>query len=140
MGLQWLGLASLGENSWICSLSSMFVFGPTILRNFLLWLIPQSLECNHLGHHTLNTFYRKLKWSMHRAWLGIWPTKDWNNRPINDSKAGTSLMGGYFLCIWALVQDLDHMTNVTNYLIPRAALLVDCAQWILLTCPGSISR
>ena len=98
------------------------------------------------GHHTLNTFYRKLIWSFEALWHGEEPTKDWRGMPINGVKKGTKLMGGFFMCVWALICDLDHcykcyaMPNSTSN-HPCGLCPVDAADlpWLSFSPNGFVS-
>lgn len=92
----------------IFSLSSMLVYSCPIVHNLLIFLLFQGLQCVRDGHHTLNVFYRKLVWSFDILWEGKVPGLDWNNKPCNPNTAGDDLLGGSFMCIWALICDLDH--------------------------------
>ena len=106
------------------SLSSLLAFGPTILRNYLIFAVHQALQTTAEGSHTLKVFFRKLAWSLYWAYLGKWPTEDWNKQPINSAKAGTDLMGGFFMTVWLLASDGDHNSKV--YGLPNSNRLDPC--------------
>ena len=90
----------------------MLVFsGPTLLRNYCLWMCHQTLQCTAAGHHTMNTFFRILAWSLNALYEGEWPTHDWNGEPLVGGRRG-ELCGGYFLVLWALTSDNEHNTKV----------------------------
>lgn len=90
----------------------MLVFsGPTLLRNYCLWMCHQTLQCTAAGHHTMNTFFRILAWSLNALWTGEWPTHDWNGEPLVGGRRGY-LMGGYFMVLWALTSDNEHNAKV----------------------------
>ena len=60
--------------------------------------------------------WRRLLWSLWFAYLGIWPTVDHMKNAYvpgtpEADKAGTPLAGGYFLLIWNIKSDLDHLTK-----------------------------
>ena len=92
----------------IFSLTSMLVCCPTIMQHLLAFMIFQHLESWTDGHHTLRTFYRKLIWSFQCLWEGKKPTKDWMGNAMVYAGAGDDLMGGHFMCLWALICDLEH--------------------------------
>ena len=68
----------------------------------------QNLQAVESGHHTLNTFYRRLIWSFQALWEGEEPTTDWRGKPIPGAAPGKQLMDGFYMCLWALICDLDH--------------------------------
>ena len=60
----------------------------------------------------------KLIWSLYRLDLGIWPTKDeWGNDlkpgdPDYTDLAGTDLADGWFMPMWKIIGDIEHMFKV----------------------------
>ena len=42
------------------SVSSMLVFEDSMMCNFLIWIVHQSLICSIREHHTMNTFWKKV--------------------------------------------------------------------------------
>ena len=90
----------------VFSVSSMLVFGSSMLHNFMVWMVHQSLICSVAAHHTMNEFWRHLKWSLEALAIGRWPTHDVTGRRINSPQAGTVLMGGFCAYLWACVGDL----------------------------------
>ena len=71
-------------------------------------MLFQHLETVATGHHILETVYRKLIWSMQCLWEGKKPKIDWKGKPLVYAGAGDELMGGFFMCLWALICDLEH--------------------------------
>ena len=103
-------------------------------RNFVFWLLHQSLECYAASHHTLETFYTRLVWSFNALWLGEEPTHDWNGQPIPGAKPGIKLLGGRFMSVWGLIGDLEHickayaMPNSTNRDHPCGLCPANCTD------------
>lgn len=111
------------------SISSMLpLAGPTVMRNFLVWLIHQSLQCARPGWHTLNTFFKYFNWSMEACWRGKWPEVGPDGEPLTGRwarLAGQDLFGGMFMVLWSLIGDLDYLTK--TYLLPNATSNSPCA-------------
>jgi hypothetical protein len=96
---------SWGKQVDTFSVASLLTAGPTALTNFIICMIHVVLQ----GSQTLETFYKRLRWSFQALWDGKFPWFDWNGHPIvGDPRCGTDLMGGYSMCLWALICDLDH--------------------------------
>ena len=119
-------VVSLGK-SWsklvdIFSICSMLSTGSTRLRNFMLWMVHQSLQSATAGHHTLHSFYRKLAWSLNAAYLGEWPEVDWRGRPLQGRRG--QLADGYFWVVWVLCGDSDHLFKA--YDLPNATSNSPC--------------
>ena len=78
------------------------------------------MAANIESEHSLFPIWRKIMWSLHWAFEGKWPTHDEDGKkykrgtPEGD-KAGTTLAGGYFLTLYLLKQDLDHLAR--DYLL-----------------------
>jgi len=68
----------------------------------------QNLQSVQDNHHTLRVFYKKLIWSFQALWEGEDPVKDWLGNPIPGAVPVVKMMGGFFMCVWALIFDLDH--------------------------------
>ena len=98
---------SWGKLVDVFSLSSMLVFGSSLVHNFLIWMVHQTLLCAVRGHHTMETFWKKFTWSMDALAEGRWPTVDWMGKAIKCVRAGTWLMGGIRMYIWKCIGDLD---------------------------------
>ena len=116
----------------IFSLSSLLVYQPPVLANLLVFLLFQGLQCVRDGHHTLTVFYRKLVWSFQILWEGKVPGEDWDGKPINEGTAGKDLLGGKFMCLWALICDLDH--GYKSYKMPNPTCNTPCG-----CCPCNVS-
>ncbi len=108
----------------VFSVSSLLISGPTILRNLLIFMLFQHLQSVVGGHHTFNTVYRKLKWSFQVLWEGKKPHFDWKGDRLYYAGAGDDLMGGYFMCLWALICDLDHCYKC--YEMPNSTSNIPC--------------
>eukprot|EP00969_Alexandrium_andersonii_P189079 8354396-Alexandrium_andersonii.AAC.1 len=60
--------------------------------------------------------WTRLLWSLWFCYLGIHPTVGQNNNPwpkgsIEEKKAGAPLAGGFFMLIWRIKGDLDHLAK-----------------------------
>ena len=60
----------------IFSVSSLLICVPTVLRNLMMFLIFQHLQCRDPDHCTLDVFYKQLIWSFKTCWLGKKPKWD----------------------------------------------------------------
>ena len=89
---------------------------------------------NIKDEHSLFPIWRRVMWSLHWAFEGKWPTHDEDGRmykagtPEGD-KAGTPLAGGYFLTLFFLKQDLDHLArdyHLADYRSNRPCELCPC--------------
>ena len=76
--------------------------------NLLIFCIHTSLQSFSAAGHTWKTFFKRFAWSMYWLWIGKLPTKDWDNNDIHSMEAGTDLMGGFFMALWAIIGDLDY--------------------------------
>ena len=52
------------------------------------------------------------------------PVKDWNGNDLHYEGMGEDLMGGFFMCLWALICDLDHCFKA--YDMPRSTNNCPC--------------
>ena len=104
----------------IFSLSSLLICGPTVLRNLMMFMIFQHLICRDPDHCTLDEFYKMLIWSFNSCWLGKKPKWDWNGKEMFYKGAGDPLCGGFFFCVWALIQDLEHACKAYDLPNPTA--------------------
>ena len=116
---------SWGKLVDIFSLSSMLVFGSSLLHNFMIWMVHQSLLCVAANHHTMNAFWKRFSWSCEALSTGEWPELDWNGKPIHSAMAGKKLMGGFVCYIWACVGDLDYWTKTLE--LPNSTSNTPCA-------------
>ena len=109
----------------VFSVSSMLVYGSSLLYNFMIWLVHQSLICTKPGHHTMNAFWKRFAWSCEALAAGKWPTHDCNGTPIRSALAGKSLMGGLCCYIWACIGDLDYWVKTLE--LPNSNSNEPCA-------------
>jgi len=117
---------SWGKMVDVFSLSSMLVFGKSsLLHNFLVWMVHQSLLCVLREHHTMNAFWDRFNWSCKALADGLWPTELWNGAKIYSAKAGTELMGGFRAYVWAVVGDLDYYVKTLE--LPNSNSNSPCA-------------
>ena len=116
------------------SIASMLAYGPTVLTNFIIFMVHCHIESDRQGHNTLEVMYRKLKWSFEALWTGFYPTTDWLGRPLVGDAATKRgpIMGGHFVCLWALICDLDHACKA--YKLPNSTSSTPCG-W----CPVNAS-
>ena len=168
----------------------------TLFTSILCFIIYQHLEAATIGHHTLDSVYRRLVWSFNILWYGEWPSHDCFGKPLpagisidrtaplrtslapsldsmytilyvsSKLKSGNrkfgksehlvetfislfqnsenrqkelcdaepmpdlighrrgSLLGGYYMVVWALISDLDHMLKA--YDAPNSASSKPC--------------
>ena len=121
--------ASGAGKSWgkmvdIFSLSSMLVVGgSSMIHNFMIWMVHQTLLSAVAGHHTMNTFWKKFSWSCKALAEGLSPMYDWTGKLI--SRRRVSLMGGYCMYIWACIGDLDYWTKTLE--LPNSNSNTPCA-------------
>ena len=111
---------SWGKMVDIFSVSSLLIYGPTILRNLMMFLMFQHLICRDSDHKTLDTAYRMLIWSFKACWEGKKPKFDWNGEEMFYHGAGDDLCGGFFFCVWALICDLEHANKAYDLPNPTA--------------------
>jgi len=104
----------------IFSVSSMLVIGTTILRSMMIFMMFQHLICRDDDHNTMNTVFRMFIWSFKACWAGRHPVEDWNGVKMVYDLAGTELCGGFFFCVWSLIQDLEHGNKVYDMPNPTA--------------------
>ena len=114
------------------SISSLLVSGPTNIFYFLIWIVYQKVLSKVDHHNTMATFFRRLKWSCDALWSGEHPERCPDGKPIRSAKAGTSLMGDFFACIWVVASDCEHHTSV--YLLPNASSNNPC-----MCCPANVT-
>ena len=69
----WSSLLSPGKNSK----ASMFA----------IFCIHAALRCVDKDHNTLDTVFKKMRWSFDAMWDGKHPRINWNGDPINSPKA-----------------------------------------------------
>ena len=94
------------------SLASLLAYGPTLIHHYMIFAIHQALLCRQHGHHTMNSFFRKLKWSMDACWSGYHPMEDAFGKPSTHPMKGEKICGGIFFCIWACIGDLDYFRTL----------------------------
>ena len=104
----------------IFSVSSMLVIGTTILRSMMIFMMFQHLICRDDDHNTMNTVFRMFIWSFKACWAGTHPVEDWNGVKLVYDLAGKELCGGFFFCVWSLIQDLEHGNKVYDMPNPTA--------------------
>ena len=104
----------------IFSVSSMLTHGPSMLRSMMIFLMFQHLICKDADHKTMDNVFRMFIWSFKACWEGKHPRIDWNNNPMHYPEAGEDLCGGYFFCVWSLIQDLEHACKVYDLPNPTA--------------------
>ena len=115
----------LGKMVDIFSVSSLLICGPTVVRNLMLFLMFQHLICKDPDHCTLDVAYTMLIWSFKCYWLGKKPKFDWDGKEMFYPGAGEDLCGGFFVAVWALIQDLEHA--YTCYDLPNPTANACCA-------------
>jgi hypothetical protein len=109
----------------IFSWNSMIGRGTTLQTNFLIFLIYGNLVYKLDDLRNANKVFSKtLCWSLYWLGLGVWPTRDENNRPIADGRAGTQLADGYYGALWGIRGDLDHMFKFFGF--PSSSALSPC--------------
>ena len=91
------------------SWSSLLYNGPTRLANFLIFFCFATFCCTTPDKHTMNTFWKLLRWSFFWLWKGRWPTADVDGAKIDGG--GGLLAGGYFAAIWQVKGDLDYFNK-----------------------------
>eukprot|EP00959_Pyramimonas_sp_CCMP1952_P468970 9494149-Pyramimonas_sp.AAC.1 len=96
---------SMNIYSWCSMLAGQ---GTTIEYNFYIRSIFCHLVSSKLACRTMNTFWKIMRWSLTALFTGRWPTTDWDNKPINNSKAGTWLAGGYKGMLFCIKGDLEY--------------------------------
>ena len=75
-----------------------------------MWLLYQNLQfCIDGYNFTLNEMYGRSALSFQALRHGEEPTVDWNGNPIPGAAPGVKLMKGLYMCVWALICDLDHV-------------------------------
>ena len=70
----------------VWSWTSMLFKAQSQLTMYLISVVVSTLKCTDENHHTLDTFFRKLTWSLRACYDGKWPTHDWNGDRIQNSK------------------------------------------------------
>jgi hypothetical protein len=97
----------------IFSVSSMLVTGNTMLRSLMIFMMFQHLICRDDDHHTMDTVFSMFIWSFKACWTGRNPVEDWNGKKMDYYEGiGEYFCGGYFFCVWSLIQDLEHGCKV----------------------------
>jgi len=71
----------------VWSWTSLLCKGNSQLTMFFIWCVHAVLRGVDAGHHTLQTAFRKMRWSFDALAEGKWPQFDWNNVKIVSSKA-----------------------------------------------------
>ena len=71
---------------------------------------------NKNGEESMLPIWRKVMWSLHWAFLGKWPTVDehgvrYKATSEEGKRANSPLAGGYFLSLYTLKQDLEHLAG-----------------------------
>lgn len=106
----------------------MLPFGlTTVVGNYLVWCVHQSLQCCKEGWHTINEFLTVFNWSMQACWTGYWPEVGPYGEPLTGRRkqmAGMKLCDGFYFVLWALIGDLDYLTK--TYLLPNATSNKPC--------------
>ena len=76
-----------GKSIDVWSWTSMLHKGPSALTMFLIYAVQAGLRCADAGRNTLDVVFRKMAWSFNALYSGMWPTHDWDNKPMHYSKA-----------------------------------------------------
>ena len=120
---------SWAKSCEIYSWSSMIGRGCTLLSNYLIYFFYSSLIVSTRGRSVREAFFKELVHSLYWAYMGLWPLRDPDGNNIPDEegkpKPGSWLAGGYFLVLWGLLGDLEHMATVFGF--PRHNARSPCA-------------
>ena len=71
----------------VWSWRSLLCKGPSLLTMILIFCVHASLRCVEEGHHTLETAFKKMRWSFDALYEGVWPKFDWLNNKLHYAKA-----------------------------------------------------
>ena len=71
----------------IWSWHSLLVKSQSQLTMFLILCVHSVLRSVESGQNTLDTAFKKMRWSFDACWEGRHPKLDWNNRKLRSSKA-----------------------------------------------------
>ena len=52
--------------------------------------------------------WKTVMWSLHWAYLGLFPTQDEDGNALTGEQAGKHLAGGFKFVLWSIKADLDH--------------------------------
>ena len=100
----------------IYSFAGLLGKGSTLLQKHYIF---GNFTCNEVDteeHDFGHAVWVRVLWSLWFLYLGIWPTTDPQGKPYSRGsdeakKAGTPLADGFFLSIWSIKADLDHLTK-----------------------------
>ena len=118
-----------------CSLQSVAQRSSTRRACFLLSLLPHAQLTEQPG--LLDNFWKCLAWSLHYAFLGVWPTCDpcgrhWPRGTRHAQRAGKPLAAGHRAVVTLLKGDLDYFLK--SLALPFATSLEPCS---LCSCNSS---
>lgn len=105
----------------VYSWSSMLGRGTTLQTNFLSWMMYWKLRVDNPDMDCFAKLSKLFVWSLYWLFLGVWPKRDVGGAPINDSKSGTPLAGGYYCVLWGIKADLEHMAKCFGFPYPASA-------------------
>ena len=73
---------------------------------------------NCASHESMSPVWKRLMWSFAAAATGTWPSHNWEDPPqpfdprsVEGKRAGQKLANGYFLSLYTLKQDLEHLAR-----------------------------
>ena len=96
-----------------------------ILKVYVYGNFPQ----NEAGEETMYHVWTKLMHSFQTAYHGVHPTEDSDHMPyapgsVEGQRAGHHLASGYFLIIWSIKSDMEHLTRFFG--LPHYASNMPC--------------
>ena len=134
-----LSIGKSGTQSFnVYSFSGILGSGTTLEQKHFVYGNFTACEVEEEEQDFTHAVWVRLLWSLHFAFLGIWPTVTHFNKPFppgspEAQRAGQKLADGLFLVIWSLKADLDHLAKA--YGLPHYGSLFPCCL-----CPATADQ